>query len=299
MKVKPHAQAATVERKPRWLSRPVRCGSELRVVEEILAGERLNTVCAGAKCPNRGECYSAGTATFMIMGDSCTRNCGFCAVPAGGIKELDPEEPSRISRAADLMGLSHVVVTSVTRDDLPDGGAGHFARTVQAVKEVLPEATVEVLVPDFNGRMEDVDTVLEAGPDVFNHNVETVERLYGEVRPQADYRRTLSVLERSAGAQLHTKSGFMVGLGESMEEVHELLGDLLEAGCGMLTVGQYLQSAAGNLPVIRYWEPAEFASLEKTAMEMGFEAVASGPLVRSSYFAGEMFDAAGTRGSRE
>ena len=298
MKVKPHAQAATVERKPRWIHRPVRCGSELRAVEEILAGERLNTVCVGAKCPNRGECYSAGTATFMIMGERCTRNCGFCAVPAGGVGELDPEEPTRVAKAATLLDLSHVVVTSVTRDDLPDGGAGHFARTLEAIREVLPDATVEVLVPDFGGRMKDADVVLEAKPDVFNHNVETVKRLYGEARPQADYRRTLSVLERSAGAGLPTKSGFMVGLGETVEEVHELLGDLLNAGCRMVTVGQYLQPTANNLPVARYWEPAEFAGLEKTALEIGFEAVASGPLVRSSYFAHEMFDAAIARGGR-
>jgi lipoyl synthase len=298
MKVKPHAQAAAVERKPRWIHRPVRCGSELRVVEEILAGERLNTVCVGAKCPNRGECYSAGTATFMIMGDHCTRNCGFCAVGTGGAGELDPEEPARVARAAGMLGLSHVVVTSVTRDDLADGGAGHFARTVRSLREALPDATVEVLVPDFNGRTEDVDTVLEAAPDVFNHNVETVRRLYGRARPQAGYGRTLSVLERSAQAGLPTKSGFMVGLGETAEEVHELLGDLMSAGCTMVTAGQYLQPAADKLPVARYWEPAEFASLEKTAQEMGFEAVASGPLVRSSYFAGEMFDAARAGGGR-
>lgn len=295
MNVEPHAQAA-VQRKPRWIHQPVRCGSELREVEGILAGERLNTVCVGAKCPNRGECYSAGTATFMIMGDRCTRNCGFCAVPTGVVERLDPEEPARVARAAALLGLSHVVVTSVTRDDLPDGGAGHFARTVQAIREVLPDATVEVLIPDFNGRMNDVDAVLEARPDVFNHNVETVKRLYIKVRPQADYRRTLSVLERSAGAGLPTKSGFMVGLGESLAEVHKLLEDLLDAGCGMVTVGQYLQPAANNLPVARYWEPAEFAGLERTALQMGFEAVASGPLVRSSYFAHEMFDAARARG---
>ena len=274
----------------------MRCGSELREVEGILAGERLNTVCVGAKCPNRGECYSAGTATFMIMGDRCTRNCGFCAVPTGVVERLDQEEPKRVARAAALLGLSHVVVTSVTRDDLPDGGAGHFARTVQAIREVLPDATVEVLIPDFNGRMNDVDAVLEARPDVFNHNVETVKRLYIKARPQADYRRTLSVLERSAGAGLPTKSGFMVGLGESLAEVHKLLEDLLDAGCGMVTVGQYLQPAANNLPVARYWEPAEFAGLERTALRMGFEAVASGPLVRSSYFAHEMFDAARARG---
>jgi lipoyl synthase len=298
MQVKPHAQAEAVGRKPRWIHRPVRCGSELRVVEEILAGQRLNTVCVGARCPNRGECYSAGTATFMIMGDRCTRDCRFCAVGTGGAGKLDPDEPARVARAADLLGLSHVVVTSVTRDDLPDGGAGHFARTIHSIRETLPDATVEVLVPDFNGRMEDVDAVLKAGPDVFNHNVETVKRLYDLARPQAEYGRTLSVLKRSAQAGFPTKSGFMVGLGETAEEVRKLLGDLMDAGCTMVTVGQYLQPAADNLPVARYWEPAEFVSLEWTALEMGFEAVASGPLVRSSYFAGEMFDAARAGGDR-
>ena len=297
MRVKPHAQAATVERMPRWMHRPVRCGPELRMVEGVLSRERLKTVCVGAKCPNRGECYSAGTATFMIMGDRCTRDCRFCAVPTGGVEALDPEEPERLARAAAVMGLRHVVVTSVTRDDLPDGGSGHFARSVEAVRELLPRATVEVLVPDFLGRGGDIDRVLETRPDVFNHNVETVRRLYREARPQAEYQRTLKVLSRPAAAGIPTKSGFMVGLGETPDEVEGLLEDLLASGCTMVTVGQYMQPTSANLPVARYWEPAEFKALEQSALSMGFKAVASGPLVRSSYFAHEMFDAAMARGA--
>jgi lipoyl synthase len=282
-------------RMPRWMHRPVRCGPELSRVEEVLAEQRLNTVCVGARCPNRGECYEAGTATFMIMGDRCTRDCGFCAVPTGGTEQLDAGEPERLAGAAAAMGLKHVVITSVTRDDLPDGGSGHFSATIEAVRDALPDASVEVLVPDFGGRAADIDRVIEAAPDVFNHNVETVRRLYPVVRPQADYDRSLAVLTRAADAGLATKSGFMVGLGESAEGVEGLMGDLLGAGCRFLTAGQYLRPAEENLPVTRYWEPEEFDALERTALAMGFEAVASGPLVRSSYFAHEMF--AGKKGS--
>lgn len=283
---------------PRWLHRPVRCGPRLTMVEEVLEAGRLNTVCVGAKCPNRGECYSAGTATFMIMGNRCTRDCGFCAVPKGRPAKLDPGEPERLAHAAAVMALSHVVITSVTRDDLPDGGAGHFAATIAAVRLELPDTTVEVLVPDFGGSEEDIDIVIEAAPDVFNHNVETVRRLYGTARPQADYRRTLEVLARSHESGLLTKSGLMVGLGETTLEVDETMADLLQAGCRLLTAGQYLRPAEGNLPVLRYWEPAEFEALEARALAMGFDAVASGPLVRSSYFAQEMFDAARGGGER-
>jgi len=293
------AESRSRERMPRWLSRPVRCGPELQKVEGVLAEERLNTVCVGAGCPNRGECYSAGTATFMIMGGRCTRDCGFCAVPAGGVEALDPEEPRRVARAAATLGLRHVVVTSVTRDDLADGGAGHFAETVAAVRDELPGATVEVLVPDFGGSAADVDTVIDERPDVFNHNVETVRRLYPEVRPQADYRRSMEVLERSAEAGLATKSGLMVGLGETADEVGVVLADLVDAGCTLVTVGQYLQPSAENLTVARYWEPEEFKALEERALSMGFEAVASGPLVRSSYFAHEMIEAARGRAKQE
>lgn len=278
------------ERMPRWLLRPVRCGPGVSRVEGVLAEQRLNTVCVGAKCPNRGECFEAGTATFMILGSTCSRSCSFCAVPSGRCQAVDGDEPSRVAAAAAGMGLKHVVVTSVTRDDLPDGGAGHFARTVSLLREAIPGATVEVLVPDFGGRLKEVDVVAESAPDVFNHNVETVERLYRAVRPQADYRRSLDVLARAAHAGLKTKSGFMVGLGETPEEVLGLLEDLLESGCRMVTAGQYLRPAEENVPVVRYWEPAEFEALEREALSMGFEAVAAGPLVRSSYFAHEMLE---------
>jgi lipoyl synthase len=284
------AEARPDERMPRWLHRQVRCGPELSKVEGVLADMKLSTVCSGAKCPNRGECFSAGTATFMIMGDVCTRDCGFCAVASGPVGPLEETEPERVAEAAATMGLRHVVVTSVTRDDLPDGGAGHFVATVLAVRGAVPEATIEVLVPDFGGAARDVDTVVGVAPDVFNHNVETVRRLYGEVRPQAVYERSLGVLARAADAGLAAKSGFMVGLGEDAAEVTELLGDLREAGCTMVTVGQYLRPAERNVPVRRYWEPDEFESISDEARAMGFEAVAAGPLVRSSYFAHEMLD---------
>lgn len=276
------------ERMPRWMCRPLRSGPVLRGVERVLASEGLNTVCDGAGCPNRGECYSSGTATFMIMGDVCTRDCRFCAVPGGDPGRLREDEPGAVARAAALMGLSHVVVTSVTRDDLDDGGAAHFARTVEAVRDSLPDATVEVLVPDFGGDARAVEVVLESRPDVFNHNVETARRLYREVRPRADYGRSMGVLSRAADSGLLVKSGFMVGLGEGPEEVSELLADLRAAGCGMVTAGQYLQPAARNVPVARYWEPVEFERLEEEARSLGFRAVAAGPLVRSSYRAGEM-----------
>jgi len=275
---------------PRWMLRSVECGPELRQVEGLLEREGLNTVCVGAKCPNRGECYSAGTATFMILGARCTRDCVFCAVPTGGVGPPEPGEPEAVARAASGMGLKHVVVTSVTRDDLPDGGAEHFARTVRAVRARLPGAMVEVLVPDFAGRAADVEVVLAARPDVFNHNVETVERLYETVSPQADYARSLAVLEQAAAAGMPAKSGFMVGLGETSLEVEELMRDLHGAGCSLLTVGQYLRPAERNVPVERYWEPSEFGQLEVKARALGFEAVAAAPLVRSSYFAHKLLE---------
>jgi lipoyl synthase len=281
-------EPAPEARMPRWMRRPVMCGPELRRIEDVLAQEKLATVCEGAKCPNRGECYCAGTATFMILGDRCTRDCRFCAVPHGPVAPPDPGEPAAVARAAVKMGLEHVVVTSVTRDDLPDGGAEWFARTIEAVKEALPESTVEVLIPDFKGDTASVNAVIEAGPDVFNHNVETVERLYAGVRPQAAYGRSLAVLSIGREAGMLTKSGFMVGLGETKEEIDRLMGGLLDAGCCMLTIGQYLRPTDSHEPVSRYYEPGEFEELRKTALDMGFEAVAAGPYVRSSYFAGAM-----------
>lgn len=269
--------------------RPVRCGTA--PVEEVLIQEGLNTVCVGAKCPNRGECFASGTATFMILGARCTRSCGFCAMPTGGVEAPDPGEPEAVARAANRLGLRHVVVTSVTRDDLTDGGASYFARTVHAVRERLPGATVEVLVPDLKGDAAAIDTVIEAGPDVFNHNVETVPGLYAEVRPQADFRRSLDVLSRASQAGLNAKSGFMVGLGETADEVRGLLGDLRASGVTMVTAGQYLRPSEANLPVARYLEPAEFEAIRDSARQMGFSGVAASPLVRSSYGASEMLEA--------
>lgn len=275
---------------PRWMRRRVVYGPALRRVEEVLAEEGLDTVCVGARCPNRGECYCAGTATFMILGDRCTRDCRFCAVPHGAVSPPDPGEPEALARAASRMGLRHVVITSVTRDDLTDGGAGQFVRTVKAVREALPKATVEVLIPDFNGDRAAVDKVIGVGPDVFNHNVETVKRLYPRVRPRAAYERSLEVLSIGREAGLITKSGFMTGLGESEAETGRLLGDLLEAGSCLLTVGQYLRPTAESEPVSRYYRTEEFEALREKALNMGFEAVAAGPYVRSSYFAGEMLE---------
>jgi lipoic acid synthetase len=287
------AEAGAKERMPLWLRRRVRCGPALCEVERVLTSERLNTVCDGARCPNRGECYSSGTATFMIMGEVCARGCRFCAVPGGRVEPLRKDEPEAVARAASSMGLSHVVVTSVARDDLPDGGAAHFARTVEEVRRALPGATVEVLVPDFLGDGKAVETVIQASPDVFNHNVETVARLYGKVRPEADYGRSLAVLAQAAGAGLRTKSGFMVGLGERDAEVAELLSDLRGAGCSSVTSGQYMQPTADNVPVVRYWEPAEFERIESLALALGFESVSAGPFVRSSYHAAEMLRSEG------
>lgn len=278
------------ERMPRWMYRPLTQGGRLREVEQVLAKEGLHTVCVGAKCPNRGECFSAGTATFMIMGDTCTRDCRFCAVPTGPVRALDRGEPEAVARAAKKMALSHVVVTSVTRDDMPDGGAGHFADTIAAVRGALPGATVEVLVPDFKGSPDARATVFAARPDVLNHNIETVKSLYPGIRPMHDYDRCLSIIRAASRAGLRAKSGFMVGLGESPAELGALMKDLQEAGCSFVTAGQYLQPAADNMPVRRFWKPEEFLALEERALSMGFEGVAAGPLVRSSYHAGKMLE---------
>ncbi|MGQ9859096.1 MAG: lipoyl synthase [Thermodesulfobacteriota bacterium] len=277
--------------KPPWLKRRIGGGSGFQKVSGLIRKGHLHTVCQEALCPNQGECFSRGTATFLILGKTCTRNCGFCAVRHGIGQPLDPEEPSRVAEAALALGLSYVVVTSVTRDDLPDGGANQFARTVREIRRALPEARVEVLVPDFQGSDLALQTVLIAGPDVLNHNVETVPRLYPKVRPQADYRRSLELLRRarSLAPEVSTKSGLMLGLGEEPWEVQAVLADLLAVGCRMVTIGQYLRPSMEHLPVERYVTPQEFESWRELALEMGFLRVASGPFVRSSYHAGEMY----------
>ncbi len=264
---------------------------ELSATKRRLRSHGVATVCEEARCPNKGECFKRPTATFMILGTRCTRGCGFCSVTPGDPMPLDPDEPLKVAEAAAEMGLKYVVVTSVTRDDLPDGGAQHFAATIRAIRNLLPGARVEVLTPDFQGDTGAVDTVLDAKPDVFNHNVETVPALYGRVRPRADYQRSLDVLRHAklrAPSKL-TKSGLMLGLGEAMDEVRRVLLDLRGAGCDMLTVGQYLRPSRTGLPVVEYVKPEVFEALGLEAREMGFRYVASSPLVRSSMNAEELF----------
>ena len=278
-------------RLPRWLKRQIPKGNVDHMTSTLLDELGLETVCDNAKCPNRMECYSQKTATFMILGNVCTRSCSFCAVSRGRPEELELDEPERLAEAADRLGLKHVVITSVTRDDLPDGGAEHFYQCVKAVRE-RTGSMVEVLTPDFIGNPAGLDRVIEAAPDVFNHNTETIPRLYRRVRgPQADYRWTLELLRRvkEANPNIKTKSGLMLGLGETRDELFEVFADLLDVGCDFLTLGQYLQpSTERYIPVERYIPPEEFDELGKAAESMGFTQVASGPFVRSSYHAREM-----------
>lgn len=280
-----------VHRLPRWLKRRVPKGNANHFTAGLLDELGLETVCDHAKCPNRMECYSQKTATFMILGNICTRSCGFCAVSRGRPEPPDDDEPQRLAQAAQRLGLRHVVITSVTRDDLPDGGADHFYRCVAAVR-ARTGATVEVLTPDFIGKPGAVDRVIESAPEVFNHNTETVPRLYRRVRgPQSDYRWTLQLLEqvKRSHPQIKTKSGMMLGLGETHEEVLDTLADLRERGVEYLTLGQYLQPDTKRfLPVVRYLKPEEFTQLGEAARQMGFVKVSSGPFVRSSYHAREM-----------
>jgi len=284
--------AAPKRRLPPWLKRRIPAGAKLREVTDLLAALELTTVCDGAHCPNRGECFARGTATFMILGDHCTRNCRFCAVEPGDPGPPRADEPEAVAEASRRLGLRYVVITSVTRDDLPDGGAAHFARTIAAVRAACEGARVEVLTPDFLGDTDAIDTVLAARPDVFNHNVETIARLYDAVRPQADYRRSLDVLAYAArrGEGLVTKSGLMVGLGETPDEVRRAMEDLRGVGCEVLTIGQYLAPSSAHVPVARFVEPAEFDRWRDEGLAMGFAAVAAGPFVRSSYHAEHVFD---------
>lgn len=271
--------------KPRWLRKKLPSGPAYAQVQNLLAAHSLHTVCQEAKCPNQFECFSRRTATFMIMGSKCTRDCRFCAVAQGPDAAPDPDEARRVVRAARELGLRYAVLTSVTRDDLQDGGAGCFVRVIQELKAAIPDIKTEVLVPDFQGDEAALAAVAGAGPDVFNHNLETVPRLYGQARPQADYRRSLQVLStvRKINPGLPLKSGLMLGLGETTAEIKEVLQDLLQSGCSILTLGQYLQPTAGHLPVIRYLPPEEFKEWQQTAHDLGFPCVISGPFVRSSY----------------
>ena len=277
---------------PPWLRRRVHATAEQAIadMDGLLSKAGLRTVCSEAHCPNIADCYARGTATFLILGDTCTRGCRFCAIKHGRPADIDAREPQRIAQAAALMQLRHVVVTSVTRDDVPDGGSRHFAQVVAALRERLPDSTVELLVPDFAGSCSALDLVLSARPDVLNHNVETVPRLYPSVRPAADYHRSLGVLSyaKSHSPGTITKSGLMLGLGERPEEVQQVLHDLSRARCDLLTLGQYLQPTAGQTPVSRYLTPAEFNWYRQMALAAGFRAVAAGPLVRSSHQAAEL-----------
>lgn len=281
-------QVRTRSRLPAWLKRPVPQAG-MRYTNDVIQDLRLETVCESAKCPNRSECWSQQTATFMILGNVCTRPCGFCSVPRGKTEALELDEPDRVAEAAQRLGLSYVVITSVTRDDLPDGGAEHFYQCVVTVRE-RTGAKIEVLTPDFRGNRAAIQRVIESRPDVFNHNTETVPRLYDRVRRNAEYQRTLDLLKqvKETDPDMPTKSGLMLGLGETTEEVLQVCADLRGVGCDMLTLGQYLQPGPQHLPVERYVPPEEFEELGRLTRAMGFRMVASGPFVRSSYHAGEM-----------
>lgn len=282
----------TFQKKPSWLKRRLPSGPEFERTRRRIQQQNLHTVCQEAQCPNIFECFSQLTATFLILGDRCTRNCSFCAVHKGSGEPVDFDEPRRVAAAALEMGLRYVVLTSVTRDDLPDGGAEHYARTIQALHRAIDDVSIEVLIPDFQGNQDALLMVLNAGPSVLNHNLETVPRLYPNVRPQADYRRSLALLAQASASAPHipTKSGLMLGLGETADEIEQTLLDLRASNCRILTLGQYLQPSAVHHPVQRFVTPDTFDRLRATALDMGFDQVASGPFVRSSYHAKEAFD---------
>jgi len=283
----------TTDRKrrlPDWLKRALPRGNENSYTHDLLRELKLETVCENARCPNRPECYARRTATFMILGNVCTRPCGFCSVPRGQPEVLEDDEPERVAEASVRLGLKHVVITSVTRDDLPDGGADHFHRCILAVRRRLPESAIEVLTPDFLGDAAAIDRVLGASPDVYNHNMETVPRLYRKVRGRAEYQRSLDLLAyvKTHRPEIVTKSGLMLGIGETTDELLEVLADLRGIGCDVLTLGQYLAPTLKHIPVARFLPPAEFDALAVLARTLGFREVASGPFVRSSYHADEM-----------
>jgi lipoic acid synthetase len=277
-------------RKPAWLRAKIPGGEGYRQVKELVDSHRLHTVCESAHCPNQGECWSRGTATIMILGNTCTRSCGFCAVHTGKPTEYDWSEPARVAEAVKIMKLRHAVITSVARDDLLDQGAGVWANTIRAVRAANPETRIEVLIPDFRGREDLLDMVLEAGPDILNHNVETVPRLHKMVRPQAKYERSLEMLERARKKGFVSKTGLMLGIGEWEDEIDSVLRDLAAIQTDILTLGQYLRPTVKHLPVHRWVEPSEFEAWKARGLELGFGVVESGPLVRSSYHADEQSD---------
>ncbi len=275
------------QRRPEWLKTRLPVGDNYLHIKRLLRSSELHTVCEEANCPNIGECFSQRTATFLILGDVCTRGCRFCNVEKGVAQPLDFDEPERVAIAAKEMGLKHIVVTSVTRDDIPDGGASVYAMTISEIRKYNPESTIEVLIPDFKGSDEALNTVIGESPDVINHNIETVPRLYKTVRPGAVYERSLRLLKTARGNSLTitTKTGLMAGLGEQFQEIVEVMKDIRDSGCDILTIGQYLSPTRSHLPVQRYYHPDEFKELKTIGMELGFKYIESGPLVRSSYHA--------------
>lgn len=276
-------------RHPDWLKVEIPSGKEYHRMKSLLASSRLHTICEEAKCPNIAECFSKGTATFLILGDVCTRNCTYCNVKKGIPLEIDLNESERVARLVKRLNLNYVVITSVARDDLPDGGADNFAQTIQRIKELSPETKIEVLIPDFKGNPDSLKKVIDARPYVLAHNLETVERLFPTVRPQGDYKRSLNLLKeaKKTSPDIFSKSVVMVGMGEKKEEITEAMKDLREIECDIFTIGQYLQPSLNHLPISRYYSPEEFRKFKEIGEEMGFLHVESGPLVRSSYHAAE------------
>ena len=301
----PHAPARpdglADTRKPPWLKVRFPGGDNYIRLKRLMRQENLHTVCEEARCPNIGECWQAGTATFMILGDTCTRACGFCAVKTGRPLVLDKLEPMRVARAVQQMGLTHAVVTSVNRDDQPDGGAEIFAQTIRWVRRLSPNTSIEVLIPDFEGNWDALARVMAAQPEILNHNTESVPRLYRRVRPKARYERSVELLRRAKELDpgAITKSGVMVGLGETKTELHQVFADLVDNGVDVLTIGQYLRPSAKHLPLVRYYDPEEFDGLREDALALGFRHVESGPLVRSSYHAERQVDRIALRSAVE
>lgn len=277
------------ERKPSWLKIKLSSGENYPKVKNIVEQNHLHTICSSGKCPNIGECWSRGTATFMIAGEICTRSCKFCATLSGKPLPLDNNEPKKIANSVKLMGLKHCVITSVDRDDLPDKGAEHWAETIREIRRLNPETIIEVLIPDFDAKKELLDIVFEAKPDILGHNMETVKRLSNQVRSRAKYGLSLDVLKQAREYGLIAKSGIMVGIGEREEEVIELMKDLRGVGCQLFTIGQYLQPTTNNIPVEEYVTPEQFEKYKKIGLELGFDHIESGPLVRSSYMAERTF----------
>ncbi|TKJ41686.1 lipoyl synthase [candidate division LCP-89 bacterium B3_LCP] len=278
------------DKKPDWLKVKLPSGETFAEVHSLIRSQDLNTVCSSARCPNLSECWNNRTATFMILGDHCTRNCSFCAITSGKPSPPDPDEPRRVAQSVKALGLQYAVITSVTRDDLSDGGASHFASTIEQIRAAAPGCLVEVLISDLQGRVEALQTIFAALPDVLNHNLETVPDLYPDVRPKSHYNRSLSVLRKAASSGLRTKTGLMLGLGETEAQLIEVFRDIVDSHCRLLTLGQYLQPTRSHHPVVRYVHPDEFKRLAEIGMEMGFDHVEAGPLVRSSYHAHEQVE---------